>query len=302
MRVDFGIMEVYMSEEKYIQYHPLFASAIKLELREYSDMLTIIEEYQLSQKPLEIDILIIKKLKDSKILVNIAELFEEHNIIEYKGVSDYLSVDDYYKVKSYAYIYKTQVEHVDGIKLSSMSITMVSSNFPREMVKHLKEIRKLDVINKSDGIYYILGDDIKAQIIVTEKLPPKVNRYVGIITKKLREVSTAIDIIKEADESPKNKELEALVDYLLGNHTDEIMEEFDMGAVNLTKDQLEKAEKIMEKIGFKNKIKIEVVKNMLDLGIDIHLISKATDLSIDEVEELKNKQHYPDAASIKNEP
>ena len=61
-----------MEEEKHTQWHPLFTSALKLELRDYKDILNIIEEYQLSEKPLQIDILVIKKLAERKILVNIA--------------------------------------------------------------------------------------------------------------------------------------------------------------------------------------------------------------------------------------
>ncbi len=47
-----------------IQWHPVFAAALKLELREYyPDVIDIHEEYQLSTKPLEIDILVIKSLR-----------------------------------------------------------------------------------------------------------------------------------------------------------------------------------------------------------------------------------------------
>jgi hypothetical protein len=87
-----------------IQWHPVFAAAIKLELRAYKDILNIIEEYQLNTKPLIVDILVIKKLVNKKIFVNIAEIFEEHNLIEFKSPDDYLCIDDYYKVKAYSYI------------------------------------------------------------------------------------------------------------------------------------------------------------------------------------------------------
>jgi hypothetical protein len=75
-----------------IQWHPVFAVALKLELREYKEYLDITEEYQLNAKPLVVDVLIIKKLTDKKILVNIAEIFETHNLVEYKSPSHYLSI------------------------------------------------------------------------------------------------------------------------------------------------------------------------------------------------------------------
>ena len=44
-----------------IQWHPGFYSGLELELREYREYLEFNTEYELSRKPLRMDILIIKK-------------------------------------------------------------------------------------------------------------------------------------------------------------------------------------------------------------------------------------------------
>lgn len=70
--------------DKIIQWHPAFAAAMDLELRENRKNLEYNKEYNLNTKPLEVDLLIIKKDKDSQIVNEIGKLFRGNNIIEYK--------------------------------------------------------------------------------------------------------------------------------------------------------------------------------------------------------------------------
>jgi hypothetical protein len=86
-----------LSEDK-IQWHPAFATAMMLELQEYCpDTLEIETEHQLTSKPLAVDILVIKKIRDTKISKNFAQIFKGHNIVEYKSPQDYISIDDFYR-------------------------------------------------------------------------------------------------------------------------------------------------------------------------------------------------------------
>lgn len=48
-------------EELKIQWHPAFCSAMELILKEDRDHLEFIREYNLNTKPLEVDLLVIKK-------------------------------------------------------------------------------------------------------------------------------------------------------------------------------------------------------------------------------------------------
>ncbi len=50
-----------MEKEKNTQWHPAFCSALKLELREDAEHLTYTNEYNINTKPLQMDMLIIKK-------------------------------------------------------------------------------------------------------------------------------------------------------------------------------------------------------------------------------------------------
>ena len=48
-----------------LQWHPAFGAALRITLQDEMRYLEMHEEYLLSKKPLQMDILIIKKLKDS---------------------------------------------------------------------------------------------------------------------------------------------------------------------------------------------------------------------------------------------
>lgn len=76
-------------EKTKLQWHSGFSAALKMTLESEKECLEIHEEFQLSKKPLQIDILIVKKLKETTIKKSIAKLFRDNNIIEYKAPDDY---------------------------------------------------------------------------------------------------------------------------------------------------------------------------------------------------------------------
>ena len=79
-------------------WHPAFVEALMMELRDYMDVLDFHPEYNLTSEPLRIDCVVIKKAKGAVIEKNIAAIFRDVNLVEYKSPTDYLSIDDFYKV------------------------------------------------------------------------------------------------------------------------------------------------------------------------------------------------------------
>ena len=92
-------------EEIKIQWHPGFVAAMVLEFGENRKDLIYEKEYNLNTKPLEIDLLVIKKGKDVRIVNEIGRLFRGHNIMEYKSPKDELNIDTFYKAGAYAGLY-----------------------------------------------------------------------------------------------------------------------------------------------------------------------------------------------------
>ena len=85
-----------------VQRHPVFAAAVNLELMESRDGLVFEREYNLNTKPLEIDLLIIRKDKTTRVENEIGHIFRRHNILEYKLPEDHLNIDSFYKAQAYA--------------------------------------------------------------------------------------------------------------------------------------------------------------------------------------------------------
>lgn len=55
------------------------------------------KEYYLNTKPLEIDLLVIKKEASFQIGSEIGKSFKGHNIVEYKSPEDHLDIDTFFK-------------------------------------------------------------------------------------------------------------------------------------------------------------------------------------------------------------
>ena len=76
-----------MADDK-IQWHPGFLGGIELALRKYKSDLSFDSEHPLSKKPLQMDVLIIKKSLDTFVDTSIGRIFSTHNVIEYKSPDD----------------------------------------------------------------------------------------------------------------------------------------------------------------------------------------------------------------------
>ena len=74
--------------QRKIQWHPAFCAAAEIELYQNRKELEFKKEYNLSQKPLQIDLLIVEKRGDVQIENEIGHIFRKHNIVEYKPPED----------------------------------------------------------------------------------------------------------------------------------------------------------------------------------------------------------------------
>ena len=68
-----------MSDFKKTQWHPPFCAAVKLELRANKNDLSFDSERVLNTKPIQLDLLVVKKLQFTNIQNEIGEIFRGHN-------------------------------------------------------------------------------------------------------------------------------------------------------------------------------------------------------------------------------
>ncbi|MDR1316091.1 MAG: hypothetical protein LBK13_04375, partial [Spirochaetales bacterium] len=131
-----------------ILWHPAFCEAISMDLEPWKDVLEFKFEYELTTGPLKIDVLVIRKLTADPIKGNIATLFREYNILEYKSPEDYISVDNFYKVYGYACFYAS----LSSKNIDSLTISLVGSRYPKELLRHLEKTRGYRVEEAYSGI------------------------------------------------------------------------------------------------------------------------------------------------------
>ena len=81
-----------------LQWHPAFFADIQIELQEDADSLIFENEHQLGTKPMEIDVLVIKKEDGKMIHKNIGRIFRKHNIIEYMTFIKFMGMPVFIKL------------------------------------------------------------------------------------------------------------------------------------------------------------------------------------------------------------
>ena len=208
-------MEQTNKETGTIYWHPAFYAGIQIELLDDADNLEFESEHLLSKKPMQIDILIIKKESDRPVKKNIGRFFRKRNILEYKSPDDSLSVDDFYKVYGYACFYKSDTAAVNEIPLEELTITLVSEGYPRELIRHLRDVRGYKVENTEDGIYSVAGDKIPIQILVTRQLSRKENLWLRSLTNKLDTRENAKLLVEDYVEHKKNNLHKAVIETIM---------------------------------------------------------------------------------------
>ncbi len=165
-----------------IAWYPGFYGAAELELRADSDMLTFIQEYNLSKEPLRAELLVIRKEPDVQISNEIGKIFKGHNIIEYKNPDDGLTIDDFYKAAAYACLYKSLGQTVDQYPETDTTVSLFRDTYPRELFSALRSSGR-SIEEKYPGIYYVTGDVMFAtQVVVTGRLSADIHSPLRILS------------------------------------------------------------------------------------------------------------------------
>ncbi|MDR1970575.1 MAG: hypothetical protein LBQ46_01515 [Treponema sp.] len=218
--------------------------------------------------------LIIKKPKDAMVEKNFARIFRADNLMEFKSPGDYLSVRDFYKVYGYACQYAALTKDAD---IGDLTISFVGNRYPRELIKHLRELRGYVVEEEQAGIYRVTGDFLPIQILETKKLAEPENLWLKGLVRDL-EVSTAKRILEESSRK-KRASMGAFLDVVLRANPQTIQEVLAMTEGALTiEDVLWEAGYIprWEENG-REKGREEGQKNILDLlkqGYTVEQIEK----------------------------
>ena len=197
-----------------LQWHPAFGAALRITLQDEMKFLEMYEEYLLSKKPLQMDILIIKKLKDVPIRKDIGRIFRKQNIIEYKSPGDNLSINDFYKVYGYACIYQSDTDKVGEIDPEELTLTFVCSHYPRNMIRHLERVRGIHTEYQGNGIYYLKGDPVPMQLLILPELSDRENFWLQSMRTDLQAGGEIRKLMREYEKHRKSKDHAAVMDLI----------------------------------------------------------------------------------------
>jgi len=231
---------------------------------------------QLTTEPLRIDCVVIKKTKEVEIKKNIGKIFKTWNLFEYKNPQDYVSIGDFYKVYGYACIYAS----LNEIPITDITITFVESHYPRELIKHLKNVRGYTVVKIDAGIYTIVEDIIPIQIIDSRKLSAEDNVWLKNLSNDLSYSDVELITMKIVQQGKTARIAAYTYAVVYGNFSK--IKENDMTAVEIygydPKFEIDpKFEQMLEEAGYIPKWKIkECIKIIADK--DAKLADKDTEI------------------------
>ena len=192
-------------EKRRLSWHPAFGAVLRIELERELDLLEIVDERQLTKEPLQMDVLVVKKEKDIRLEKNIGRIFKSYNIIEYKSPEDYLSINDFYKVYAYACLYQSDTDRVMEVDPEEITLTFVCMRYPRKLLGHLKETRGMRVSRQGDGIYYLEGDALAMQLLVTRELSERDNYWLQHLRGNLKEGRELQDLMERYERHRHSK-------------------------------------------------------------------------------------------------
>ena len=180
-------------DERLIQWHMGFTAAVDLELEENREDLEYAKEYSLNSRPLQADLLVIRKNRGKPVANEIGRLFRGHNIMEYKSPRDELDVDAFYKAGAYAALYKSYGKCSDERKADDITVSLVRHARPEGLFEYFSG-RGVKVSRPYKGIYYIEGCVLfPTQVIVGKELDRKAHVWLralsgGLCREEIKEL------------------------------------------------------------------------------------------------------------------
>lgn len=258
-------MENTMEDTK-IQWHAAFVSAMDLELAQNRSDLEYYKEYNLNTKPLEVDLLVIKKDAGIEITNEIGKLFRGHNIVEYKSPDDHLNIDSFYKAGAYASLYKSYGKTVDERRAGDITVTLVRERKPSGLFTYFKE-HGITYTNPYKGIYQVTNTVLfPTQIIVTKELNPKEHVWLKALSGQMekQQMRELLEKIEKLDLKIDRELADSVLQVSIGANK-QVVEEL-RGDENMCQALLEIMEPEINKI--KAEVTREVTREVTKEGIN----------------------------------
>lgn len=120
------------------------------------------------------------------------------------------------------------VPGIDNIKIEELTISLICEHFPQKMVQHLEKVRGYSIDAVEEGIYYIKGDMIPIQLIVTGQLSNKENLWLRCLTNRLDGTGVVRALLEDYKNHEKNRLYKPIMDIIVTANKDNFKEVKDM--------------------------------------------------------------------------
>jgi len=268
-------------EQKLRQWwHPAFVQGLIAVLDPKEESLGFQDEFRLSKEALRIDVIV--TANNGTIPENhaMAQIFNKHNLFEYKAHNDSLTISDYIASIGKGHIYSA----FKDIPISDITISFVLTKNPRTVLNYLKDVRKFTVAQKDENsLIYVHGDVFPVQILVCKKDD-------NIILKNMHDKLTPKEVYEtiKVFEKIRSGEKNVYVDRIISANWDAYKEASEMYPT------LKERVVELEKEGWFDEIHkardqardIEKAKKMLQLDIPAEKIAVAMELPLEMVKSL----------------
>lgn len=278
-----------------IQWHPAFQASFQIEFEAEAEKLTFEPEHLLSKKPMQMDELIIKVAENEAIHKNIGRIFRRYNIIEYKSPDDNLTINDFYKVYGYCCFYQSDTDKICEIPPEELTITFICNHFPRKMVQHLKEFRRLDISHVEAGIYYITGDAFPMQLLVTKELDSKENLWLQSLRNNMSEPEEIKTLLKEYEAKKSSKLYQAAMEVITRANWDavkEVKETMCEALKELMAEEFQEQEELVTKRVTEQvteQVTEEFIRTLSKNITDVDKLAELLNLPVEQVNEVLDK-------------
>ena len=118
----------------------------------------------------------------------------------------------------------------------------MSKRYPRELIRHLKEVRHYTIDNPEEGIYYVIGDILPIQVLVTNQLSPEKNLWLYSLTDTLEDMSVTRQLLEDYKKNKENQLYQSVMEIIVKANENRLKEgKRDMcnALLELMKDELD---------------------------------------------------------------
>jgi hypothetical protein len=180
---------------------------------------------------------------------------------------------------------------LNNVAVTDLTLTFVISRYPRKLLAYLKKVRGYRIEERVPGIYTVIGDIIPIQIIDSRKLSEAENIWLKDLDNEL-DVARLNRLTKEITRLGKAAQIGAYIDAIARANSDIIKEAMKMKKSTVTLEQVLEETGITARAEARGearaeaRAKLEVARNLVNIGVSMKKVVQATGLDIETVKAL----------------